>query len=400
MRREAALADRAAEVRRAGRAWRRAGVIDDAGLAAIDAAHPDDRRRTGPVFRVLLFLFTLVAADAAFGFLALLLQAVDSEGGLLAGLSLVAGIALVAATEALTGPMRNAQSGVEEATAFLAVTSLLGAAAWFAVEPLGLSWTDALHLLCLLAAALFAAAAWRWGAPAFGAFAYAAALGFLAALPGGRLLWIAAGLAAAPPLLLAAAESPRLPPALRATASWVGVVAVAGLYVAVHPDSLSLSLVELIGGRAIGTVHDAGWGPARLAGAAAIVLLPVALLVAGILRRRRLPLLLALLAGTGSIVTFHAHVRGLPLWAVLAFWGAAATGAALALRRHLAAGAHGERAGFTAEPLLGEATDGGAVELAAVVVSLAPAPATHPPGDDAWRGGGGQFGGGGASDSF
>gem|GEM_PF-3790418 len=57
--------DRNAAVRAAAGAWAAAGAIDGAALAAIWAAYPDDRRRVGPVFQVLLFLFTLISINGA-----------------------------------------------------------------------------------------------------------------------------------------------------------------------------------------------------------------------------------------------------------------------------------------------------------------------------------------------
>ena len=48
---EAAAADRRHEVREAARGWRRAAVIEDATLAAVVRAYPDDRVRLGPAFR-------------------------------------------------------------------------------------------------------------------------------------------------------------------------------------------------------------------------------------------------------------------------------------------------------------------------------------------------------------
>jgi len=66
---DAARADRNASIRAAARAWREAGAIDEAALAAVEAACPDDRRRVGPVFRVLLFVFTLIAVSGACGFI-------------------------------------------------------------------------------------------------------------------------------------------------------------------------------------------------------------------------------------------------------------------------------------------------------------------------------------------
>jgi uncharacterized membrane protein YgcG len=69
--------------------------------------------------------------------------------------------------------------------------------------------------------------------------------------------------------------------------------------------------------------------------------------------------------------------------------------AALALRRLLESGPDHERGGFTARPL--DAASGGAraLELAATLAAFAPEARSAPPAT--FRGGGGDFGGGGAS---
>src|ERR1700730_15345856 len=85
-----ALADRAEAVRGAARAWRRAGAIDAAALAAVEERFPDDRVRVGTAFRVLLFLFTVGAAAGGWGFVALLLG--SSQLDLAAGLAAPGGV--------------------------------------------------------------------------------------------------------------------------------------------------------------------------------------------------------------------------------------------------------------------------------------------------------------------
>ncbi len=96
MTRDAAQADRNAAVRAAARGWKQAGAIDDAALAAVEAAYPDDRQRLGPVFRVLVFLFTLIAINGGCGFVWALINSLRSAPP---AILLVFGVALLVLTE-------------------------------------------------------------------------------------------------------------------------------------------------------------------------------------------------------------------------------------------------------------------------------------------------------------
>ena len=389
-------ADRAAAVRGAARAWRRAGVLDDAALAAVAARFPDDRVRAGPVFRLLLFVFTLVAVNAGFGLLGLVTGFEHDKAGVLAALALASGGALAALTEFLIGPRRRRQGGIEAATSLLAAGYLACAAAWWLFEPLQLDFRAGLPVLCLIGAALLAAAAWRWGYPLYAGAAAAALFVALARLPLGRLLWIALPLAAAPRLLRLSA-SPRLPPAHRSSSAAVLAVALAGLYLAVHVSSWEAQWIEEIGGRhPQAPPHgDFRWWLT----VAATALVPAALLALG-LRGRRYPLLL-LGAGTAaaSLVTLRHYVHLAPPWVVLALAGAALVAAVFALRRLLESGPAGERHGFTAAPLFQDLARQRLLEAGAAVAGLAP---TARPLDQEPKlaGGGGEFGGGGASGEF
>ncbi|MBW8875287.1 MAG: hypothetical protein JF614_10025 [Acidobacteria bacterium] len=390
-------ADRNAAVRCAARDWQRAGAVDAATLQAIEAAVPDDRVRAGPVFRVLLFIFTIIAVDAGFGFLSLFLELADSKnGGVLAGFALVTGVVLAVATEYQIGPMRRAQGGTEAAASFLALGYLMGAATWFVFEPLKLDFRDALPVLCLAGAALAVAAAWRWGYPLYAGAAAAALLVALARLPAGRLLWIALPLAAAP-FLLRLAESPRLPPAHRSSFTAVLLVALVGLYVAVHLGSWETQLVEEIGEarRGLPPQNDTLWWLSVVATA----LVPLVLLGLGI-RSRRYPLLIVG-AGTAvaSLVTLRWYVHLAPLWVVITASGAVLVGLVLGLRRWLDAGPGKERGGFTAEPLFQDLARQRLLEMGAAVASFSPdARDLHE--EPKFEGGGGQFGGGGSSAEF
>src|SRR3954470_5406696 len=91
-------ADRNEATRSAATSWRRAGAIDDRALAAIEKAYPDERQGVGPVFRVLLFLFTLISVSGAFGFFTALNDAIRAQK-VLPVLLLLFGAGLIVATE-------------------------------------------------------------------------------------------------------------------------------------------------------------------------------------------------------------------------------------------------------------------------------------------------------------
>ena len=386
-------ADRHAAVRNAACAWRRAGVIDDAALAAVAARFPDDRVRVGPVFRVLLFIFTLVAVSAGFGLVGIF---VDAREHAVPFLAVVCGGVLAALTEVLIGPRRRRQGGIEAATSFMAAGCLLGAAAWWLVLDLHTDSTAGLAVFCLVSAALLAAAAWRWGYPLYAGAAAAALLAALAQLPFGRLLWIVLPLAAAP-VLLRLAVSPRLPPAHRASCTAVLAVALTGLYLAVHVRSWEAGTIEEIGrGQAArGTGHDILWWLA----AAATALVPLAFLAIGIARRRYPLLLLGVATVVASLVTLRFYVHVAALWVILTLSGAFVVALVFALRRYLESGPAGERHGFTAAPLFQDLARSRLLEAGAAVLTLTPAarPLREEP---KFEGGGGEFGGGGASGQF
>jgi MFS family permease len=394
-----ARADRAEAVRRAARSWRRAGAIDDAALAAIEARYPDDRVRVGPVFRVLLFLFTLIAGNAGFGMVSVLVTSASRSGndaGFLAFLSLLAGGAFAALTEVQIGKLRRRQGGTEAATSFMAVGFLIGAVAWWVFWPSTLNFRNVLPGLCITAA-LLAAAAWRWGYPLYAGAATATLLAALACLPLGRLWWIVLPLAAAP-LLFKLSASPRLPPAHRH--SWIAVllVSLAGLYAAVHLGSWQAQIIEDVGHLTL--LPSAPQGDTRWSlSVAATALVPILLLAFG-LRGRRYPLIL-LGAGTAvvSLVTLRWYIHVAPLWVVLTLSGVMLAAVVLVLRRYLESGPDGERHGYTAAPLFQDAARQRLFEAGAAILTMTPA-ARELHEEPKFEGGGGQFGGGGASGEY
>lgn len=392
MRPDAARADRAAAVRAAARAWRHAGAIDDGALAAIAAAYPDDRRRMGPVFRVLVFLFAVLSINGAAGFV-VALMGTHAAGGILAALSLLFGIALAVMTEVLSGPLRWAQGGVEAATSFAGLGYLIGFAGWICFEPAGLKNDLAFAATLLAAALLLAGAAWRWGYPLYAAAAVAALLGSLAFLHGGRWLWIVLPLLAAP-VLVRGSESDRLPPAHRASCTAALAVALAGLYAAVNLVAYDQGWIE-----AYDFGRRNGPGGLRVLFIAATAMVPLVYLILGLRSRRYLFLVLGAATGAASLVTLRYYVHLAPLWVLLTASGALLMVAVFALRRYLDSGPGQERHGFTAEPLFEDPRRRRLLEAGAAILSLSPeAQPLHD--EPKFTGGGGEFGGGGASGEF
>jgi MFS family permease len=386
-------ADRANEVRAAARAWRRAGAIDDPTLAAIEARYPDDRGRLGPIFRILAFGFTLLALNSCFGLLGLACSPGLSR---FAGLAVLWGVALAAATEVLVGALKRADFGVEAATAFMAAAYLSAGVGVLAADPL----TDDQAFVTFLAAALLACAAgaWRWGFAFLGGGAVLFLFLLLARISGGRALWIVAGVALAP-VFVAGSESARLTPAhRRACTLSLGLVLLA-LYSAVHIGSLDGHTIERIADFRIDGIVASP--VLRRLSIAATALVPLALLAFGVATRRTLFIYMGVLLGVASLVTLRFYVHVAPLWVVLTSSGAAALGMAIGVRRLLHGGADRERGGFTAEPLFDDERKRQIGEAVAAVASLSPEARVIPAEKTdglAPRGGG--YGGGGAGGDF
>jgi uncharacterized membrane protein YgcG len=207
-----------------------------------------------------------------------------------------------------------------------------------------------------------------------------------------RPVWIVASLIAAP-ILTRCADSPRLPPSHRASCALALGVALAALYVAVHIGSLD--------SRMLGEWHTVP-PPSSLArwlSIAATALVPVIYLAIGLRSRRYVFLILGAGTGVASLVTLRYYVHLAPLWTILILSGAALIALVLGLRRYLDSGAGKERHGYTAEPLFEEMGRRRMLEAAAAVLSLSPeARPVHE--EPKFAGGGGSFGGGGATGEF
>jgi hypothetical protein len=303
---------------------------------------------------------------------------------------------VVAADLQARSPSLALRGGVEAAS-FWGLVLLVAGLFLLLEESLHLREPEGPNLVLAGAAVLLALAAFRWGNAAFAGFAAGALFVLLARAPQGRLLWIAGGVALSA-LAGRFTDRPSWAPSHRACAWALYVCGIAAVYAASNIWSLDHGTIEHLGGH--GFARDGngpGDGP-RAAAILATALVPVAVFLRGIARRRTLLLDAGLVLAALSLVTLRAYVHAVDVRIVLAGTGALLVGGALAANRWLRNGAGGERGGFTAEALFTDEAAFRAVELAPVLG--AHASAAGPPDEAGFSGGGGGFGGGGAGSSY
>lgn len=391
MRAEIAALERAAAVREAVRGWRTAGMIDGPTEEAIGREFPDPRVRPSLVWRVLTFLLaTVIVLGMLF---AVVLRGVGGLTGM-AFLLLIAGGALVAATEAQEQSPALARRGGAGATAFWAGVFLTGAAVYFLGKVFRIPDEPGFQLSLAVSGLVWGAASWRWGSAVFALFSSLSLFLLLARLPHGRLLWVAVGAALAA-FAWRRLDEPSWPPPHREGAAALLVVGLAAVYVATNFWSVEAWSIERL------RPGFAWTGPPRVALAAALIataLMPLAVLAWGIRTRRVFLIDTGALLLLLSLVTLRRYVPIAPLWGVLSVLGAVLLGLALWLERWLSRGAGKERGGFTAEPLFADETRARLLQAIPVAVTLPPE--TPPPPEKGFTPGGGSFGGGGASERF
>lgn len=387
MRVDAVVSDRHRAVRLAARDWRKAGLVDDAAVAEVDRRFPDDRVRAGLVLRLLLFVFAFIACTATVG----LFRFIDRHWSVL----LMMGLVFWALTELQTRRFRRCGGGTEEATSLFAVAFTSGGLIWALIDASQPSGATRVQIGALVVLALAAAAAWRWGMPAYGAAACLALFAFVTQLPAPRTLWLILATA-----LAAGCEtvrnSPARAPSHREAAGWALATTVMLGYLSVNVWGLDERVIEHL------AVSGAGLVPTypRMLAILLTATLPLLAIALGAWRRDRLWLWLGIAMIAATAVTLRHYVHIASLWMLLAGAGAAIVAITLLLQRWLEAGSGHERRGITAQPLFEGRLERSA-EVIATLATIAPAareiPGEAPP---TMKPGGGAFGGGGASETF
>jgi hypothetical protein len=387
---DAALADRYEAVRAAAADWHRTGWIDDDTRSRIHILYPDDRVRAGRVFRILFFILAVCALQGGLG----LIYMMGRSGIDFGAIAMFGAVACAAGTEYLLGPMKRRQSGIESAFSAVALVQVFIAAASL-VNSLQSGFERRLAVDLFLFGVLSIAGAWRWG---YTFYAAAGAVMIFVSVTGqqwGRLFWIALPMLLFAPLL-ASCDETRIPPVLRRCGAAALAVTILAFYAAINTYSLDQRMLEsgLWTGRSSVTLVP------RALSIALTAMTPPALLVLGIGTRRRLLMNLGLALSVVSAVTVREYSHILPLWLALSGGGVVLLGGAALTARYLGSGAGKERHGLTAEPLFDNPRNRRALEMLAGIASFTPGARTMPAEKAGFEGGGGKFGGGGASGSF
>jgi hypothetical protein len=385
MRSDSALADRKQSLREAAQEWLNAGWIARDAYQRIEKMYADDRVRTGIAFRILFFVLTL---GAILGILGATYVLAD-DGMLAAAFGVISGIVCWGVTEHLVVTKKRRQGGIEAAFSAAAVINLMIGLVIFLFKS-HLVHDASFFRIALFALSLLAgAAAWNWGYWPYAVLSAGSLFWMVLSLPGNNLIWMMLTIFFYP-WLARACDSPKLPPSLRKCSAAFMITMIATLYVAINiylADHHSLDLFHR-------TASLPRWLFMFLTAA-----LPVLVFAIGVMKRRRILFVLGFLLGLLSLITLRFYVQVAPLWVVVIGAGILLIAFAGALRRYLDSGVDKERAGYAAVPLTERPEKHRGVEILASVVTLTPdaAPANESP---HYRGGGGEFGGGGTSGSF
>ena len=374
------------------RAWRRAGLLDPGRAAALEAEVRPDLKRTNDLLRAGVAAFTIVIVVAAVLLVGIVVNVNVLKPSVVALIAGVAAVACLAGAEFLVSSLRLYRFGVEEALAICSA-ALFGVAAMAGFSEPGGHHEDAIAGLvaCSLAA--------LWIYVRFG-FLYAA----VAAMAGAALIPFQLDLIDTTQRLMAFAilvlvfvfaRTRRL----RHQDDFEGdeyatlqAVSMAGLYL-----TMNLQLTDVTNLLIARAVVGHGWF--YWTTYVAIWLIPLVGFRMGIRQRDRELIDVSVLLGLVTLVTNKPYL-GWPrhTWDPMLL-GLVLMAGTIALRRWLARGSGGARAGFTAARILD--TDKHAVTiLATASAALRPDLATAPAAPARTGFEGGQSGGGGGGASF
>jgi hypothetical protein len=390
-------ADCAREVHDAVRGWRSAGLVDDALVGAAADLYPLRGPEMNWVWRVLIFVLVSFAAGAVIVATFMILGIRD--GGTAGAMLVLCGALMAWLTDALMNRFSYSDTGSEAATCVGAVLCT-AAGLLLLFSRLHVSTSRFTQVVCMVLGCLLALASFRWGYWACAAGSAAAWCYLAMTYDQPALLRMLVGLCAAAgaAYLAHGPGSDGRPPARRRSFEAVLAVSLLALYASVNLYALDYGLLsELPAG---GLRHMRTQAPeTRALAGAGTVLIPCALLGWGFVARRRLLLDLGVITATLSLVTLRFYVHVAPLWVVAGASGAILVLTSLALTRFLKAGRDGERFGFTSTPLYDERRREQLLPIAGAIV-LTPSARTITQTAPEVKGGGGAFGGGGASGDF
>jgi len=257
-----------------------------------------------------------------------------------------------------------------------------------------MSFDDAFELTLAAGALAWGAACWRWGSPVFGGLAAVSLFAALGRSAHARLLWLLVG------ALLVALAARRLDraawaPSHRRAAMVLTVIGIAAMYAAVNLYSFDERLLE--GLRRFWMSPAPRLPGFRAVSVAGTVFVPLGVLAWGLASRRTVLLDTGIVLVALSLVTLRHYVHLAPLWVVLTAAGGGLVALALVAERVLRRAPRGEIGGYTADPLFSDEQRQQALQIVPVVATFTPAAGAA---EDKGLGGGGRFGGGGATEKF
>ena len=365
------------------RDWVSSGLLDATQGSALQANLQVSLRRTNSALRAVLAFFTMVIVFAATALTMLVLHLGRDGNSMVLG---ICGVICAVCAWVLAREARLYRCGVEEALSLLAVLFMAGAIG-------GIPLWDLPVFVGLITAVVGGTAVYL----AFG-FRYAVIVAtvLLGVAPFAlRADWVSErilSLSLFTLVFFVARYAKRLYSGEleEADLAWVQGVAFAGFYLACN---------LIITGQWSGLFTASNRGLFYWSTYGAVWIAPALVLWLGIRGRDRLLIDLGSLAALATILTNKSYLRWTrQTWDPILL-GVLLMGTAIGIRRWLAGGPNGERAGFTPVRLL--ESEKRALEAASVLsLVLPPAPSASPSQTSSFRLGGGQSGGGGASGSM
>jgi hypothetical protein len=392
----AAASEEALRARNLLKDWAGEGFLTDAQYKAMEQETACDLRRTNIFLRVVLFLFTLIIAGAALGLFFSVFVSHPSQQTTGVFILIFAAV-FYAAAEFAVSQAKLYRHGIEEALAVCFVGALC-----VGMELAFFDGASRHAMESLVPAAGIIACIWIWHR--FGL--HYAFLGAMIFVPWMVYLWTSSQMAQHSMVVALYAIGLIAIVALRGEVRFTCVAfdySVAegllwlGIYLAIN---LRLSAVDVARGW-LGAFPGTGGFPATFYWSTWVLIwcVPPAILMRGVRSKDRFVMAAGAIAAVLTLATNKPYL-GWPrhTWDPMLL-GILLTGTAIVLRRWLARGPDGIRAGFTARRLSQKDKEWVNVATTAISVARAPEPVAEP-GNPGVQFGGGDSGGGGASSDY